>query len=195
MPTYEGPLGWVAAKVMVRMNAAAETEAVLELAPDPAADVLVIGFGPGLGVALLAERLPRGHVSGVDPSTVMLREATRRNRPAIRHGRVELRSGSTAALPYPDQAFDAALTVNTIQLWQPFDRSVAEVARVLRPGARLVSVTHDWAIRRRTGMDVEKWAAHTTETFARHGFVDVRHWRARAERGRSVALVARRNQD
>lgn len=77
---FEGPAGRVTAMVMARRNRAAEREAVDVLDPSPGASVLAIGIGPGLGVELLAERLGRGNIAGIDPSEVMVREARRRCR-------------------------------------------------------------------------------------------------------------------
>src|SRR5436305_3994606 len=55
----------------------------------PADRVLEVGFGPGIAVAELV-RASAGHVSGIDHSGVMLRQASRRNAAAIRAGRVPL---------------------------------------------------------------------------------------------------------
>src|SRR5688500_18629341 len=65
----------------------ARQAAALLAVDDPAARILEIGFGPGIGIATLAETVPRGHVTGVDPSRVMHRHAERRNAEAIRDGR------------------------------------------------------------------------------------------------------------
>ncbi|SDM45581.1 class I SAM-dependent methyltransferase [Allokutzneria albata] len=189
---FDGLLGRISALVMAGGNRAAEAEAVAELDPRPHDRVLVVGFGPGVGLRLLAERLPEGHIAGIDPSAVMLRAATRRNRRAIAAGRMELHRGKADALPFPDADFDGVITVNTIQFWEPLEASVREVARVLRPGGRLVSHTHDWAITRTTGRDVETWARATAEVCLRAGLGSARHWRARAEKGKSVAFTARK---
>jgi hypothetical protein len=45
-------------------------------------------------------------------------------------------------LPAPNGAFHGAIAVNSIQLWEPLDDSIGEVARTLRPGGRLVALTH-----------------------------------------------------
>jgi len=184
--------GRVTAKIMARANRQTEAEALAELAPGPDDDVLVIGFGPGVGLELLARVVTGGHIAGIDPSLVMLREARRRNRAAVASGRMELRQATDDALPFLDETFDGVLTVNTIQLWNPLAEGVVEVARVLRPGGRLVSFTHDWAIRRSTGREVEDWAADTAATCREYGLTETRWWRASAESGRSVAFSARR---
>lgn len=190
---FDGPLGRMSARIMARSNRDTEAEAVAELAPAPDHRVLVIGFGPGIGVHLLAERVPRGMVVGVDPSAAMHRAATRHNRAAIDAGLVVLHRATARTLSYQDGSFDGAITVNTIQLWRPFDETVAEVARVLRPGARLVSFTHDWAIERGSGRSVGEWVKHASGVCERFGLRDVRHRRANAESGRSVVFTARRD--
>jgi hypothetical protein len=82
--------------------------------------------------------------------------------------------------------------VNTIQLWDPFKESVAEVARVMRPGARLVSFTHDWAIERFGGKPVDAWAEHVGAICERYGLADAKHWHGEAEDGKIIAFVVRK---
>lgn len=100
--------------------------------------LLEIGFGPGVDVARVAGLATQGHVAGVDPSDVMLRQAQRRNAAAIASGRVELRLGEATALPYPDASFDCVFSTNTVQFWGDLDAGLAEARRVLVPGGRLL---------------------------------------------------------
>jgi SAM-dependent methyltransferase len=192
--SFDGIRGRIAAKVMARGNRAPAAEAIAILDPAPDHAVLAIGFGAGVGVALLAARLHAGRVAGVDPSRVMLDEATRRNRAAIKEGRVDLQLGTADALPWDDASFDGAIAVNSIQLWDPLEGSVAEVARVLRPGGRLVTITHDWALRHHYGT-LDRWEATAGEALVAAGFVDIQHRAARAERGRARVLCATRAGD
>jgi ubiquinone/menaquinone biosynthesis C-methylase UbiE len=104
----------------------------------PADRVLELGCGPGVAVALLAERAPSGLVAGVDPSEVMIRQAARRNRAAVRAGRVELRLGTASALPYPDGHFTKACTIHSIYFWPSLADGLRELHRVLAPAGQLV---------------------------------------------------------
>lgn len=89
----------------------------------PGDRVLEIGFGPGVAIAELSRRTPKGHVCGLDHSEVMVREAGRRNAEGVRRGQVELRLGSAENLPAFDEPFDKILAVNALQFWdQPVER-------------------------------------------------------------------------
>jgi ubiquinone/menaquinone biosynthesis C-methylase UbiE len=187
---FNGAVGVFAAKVMARVNRDTEAEAVARLDPAPADRVLTLGFGPGVGVALLAARLSDGKVVGVDPSETMVGLATRRNRQAVRAGRVVLHVARADAIPTETASFDGAIAVNTLQLCEPIAATAAELARVLRPGARFVSLTHDWAVEKHAG-GVEAWIAAAQAAFA-PSFEAIESGRGRAEKGRIVVFEARR---
>src|SRR5262245_34900076 len=95
--------------------------------------------------------------------------------------RVRLERTTAARLPWPDDSFDGATAVNSIMLWKPLDASVAEVARVLRPGGRLVTITHDWALRDPSAIE---------NALTSNGFAEVTRRSAQAEQGRTTLLVA-----
>lgn len=136
--------GWVSGRMMARLNTEMNRELVTLLALAGDEHVLEIGYGPGVGMGLLVDALPDGRVAGIDASPLMLREATRRNRQAIAAGRVDLRLGSVASLPWPDAVFDAVASANAVQIWDGIEGWASEVHRVLRPGGRLVISTHEW---------------------------------------------------
>ena len=154
MKLFDGVAGVAAARVMAVVNADMEREAIDALAPSVDDAVLEIGFGPGVGIEMLVRQMADGRVAGIDPST-----AERRNRAAIRGGRVELRLAAAHALPFDDVSFGGAFAVNSVQLWDPLDASVAELARVLRPGAAFVALTHRWAIEKYAPRDEWLWRA------------------------------------
>jgi len=104
----------------------------------PADRVLEVGCGPGVAVALLAERATAGLVVGLDPSEVMIRQAARRNRAAVRAGRAELRLGMDSALPYPDGHFTKACTIHSLYFWPSLPDGLRELHRALAPGGQLV---------------------------------------------------------
>ncbi len=103
---------------------------VLDLKPSDR--VLEIGFGPGADIARATQTA--AFVAGIDHSDVMVNQATRRNREAIRQGKVQLQLGPAAKLPYPDGHFDKVYSINCAQFWKDSVKTMTEIARVLKPG-------------------------------------------------------------
>jgi SAM-dependent methyltransferase len=108
------------------------------LALKPGETVLDLGSGPGLDVFLAARQVgPSGRVVGVDMTPAML-ERARANAAKIGISHVEFREGRLEALPVESGSIDA-VTSNCVINLVPDKRAVfAEIARVLRPGGRLV---------------------------------------------------------
>jgi SAM-dependent methyltransferase len=98
--------------------------------------VLEIGFGPGTAIRLAAPLA--SFVAGIEPSKEMVHQAARRNRAAVQSGRVEVLRASVSAIPYPNDSFTVVFEVNSYHHWDRREAGLLEVARVLRPGGRLL---------------------------------------------------------
>jgi ubiquinone/menaquinone biosynthesis C-methylase UbiE len=133
-----GLLGWLGGHILARTNRGAARRAIDLLDVRPGDRALEIGFGPGVGIEMLAARTPRGWVAGIDPSAEMVRQAARRNARAIAEGRVDLRCGSAEHLAFGDETFDKIAAINSMQLWPDAVTGMREVRRVLKGGGRLV---------------------------------------------------------
>ena len=108
----------------------------------PGEQVLDVGCGTGKLALIVARRAGRagraGRVVGVDPSTEQI--AWARSKAVQRNVPVEFQIGVIENLPLPDQTFDVVLsTLMMHHLPAPLKRQgLAEVARVLKPGGRLI---------------------------------------------------------
>lgn len=102
----------------------------------PDDELLDLGCGTGRFTIPLAERVTA--VSGLDLSPMML--ATARKKLADRGLAADLREGDMAALPFPDASFDVVVSMLALMHIPREDRQQVfhEVARVLRPGGRLL---------------------------------------------------------
>lgn len=104
--------------------------------------VLDIGVGPGLLTFDLAATVgERGRTAGIDTSEAML-EMTRRR--CAEQAQLDLRCADAVALPFEDACFDAVVSTQVFEYVGDVDRALREVARVLRPGGRVVLVDSDW---------------------------------------------------
>jgi ArsR family transcriptional regulator len=111
-----------------------EREALLGLLP-PEWVVADLGCGAGTLAAWLAPAVAR--VIGVDQSAAMLRAARRRLEP---FDNVELHRAGLEALPLATRSCDAALLVLVLGYVPAVAPVLAEAARILKPGGRLVLV-------------------------------------------------------
>jgi len=108
------------------------------LALKPGETVLDLGSGPGLDALLAAKQVgPTGRVIGVDMTPEMLERArATAARAGVAH--VEFRQGRLEALPVEDASVDAVTSNCVINLVPDKAAVFREVARVLRPGGRVV---------------------------------------------------------
>jgi ubiquinone/menaquinone biosynthesis C-methylase UbiE len=133
-----GRLGRLGGLILARTNRKAAASAIELLAVRPGDRVLEIGFGPGVGIEMMAQRAPPVTVAGVDPSAEMLSQATARNAWAVRDCRVELHLASADRLPFGDDVFDKGVDVNSLQGAPDAAAGMREVRRVMKPGGKVV---------------------------------------------------------
>jgi arsenite methyltransferase len=135
----EGFRGRMLARGLNRGNRAVVAAAVEASGIGPGGRAADIGFGGGVGLALLLERVgTTGRVEGVDLSTTMLRAAEVRFRAECAKGRLLLHHGTIAALPLADGSVDGLITVNTVYFIEDLGVAFGELARVVAPGGRAV---------------------------------------------------------
>jgi ubiquinone/menaquinone biosynthesis C-methylase UbiE len=97
--------------------------------------VLDVGCGTGYLLRRLATRLPAAiELVGIDaaPSMIEVAEAVADD------GRLRFSLGVAEHLPYPDQTFDLVVSTTSFDHWADQQAGLAECARVMVRGARLV---------------------------------------------------------
>lgn len=140
------------------------------------ADVLEVGCGRGVGVEVLLDRLGARQVTAFDIDPAMVERAERRLRARLGDA-VRLSSGDATEIAHPASSFDAVVDFGIIHHVQDWQRAVAEIARVLRPGGRLLfeevprHVLDSWALRTFTEHPRTNRfeASEFAEELARHG--------------------------
>lgn len=96
-------------------------------------NVLEVGCGEGELAARMRDELG-ADVIAVDQSPRMVELTQARG--------IDARVADVQQLPFDDAAFDAVVAAWMLYHVQDIDRGLAEIARVLRPGGRLVAVTN-----------------------------------------------------
>ena len=136
-PRYDGLATWYDDEIRrLDITSTALNSLARLLGPGPG-KCLDLGCGTGIAVPDLIKA--GWTVVGVDVSEDQLRVA----REHTRNDSVEFIKADAADLPFPDSAYDAVVSMFTHTDFDDFDRVLAEVYRVLRPGRRFVYVgTH-----------------------------------------------------
>ncbi len=105
---------------------------------EPGQTVVDLGSGAGIDILLATRRVgPDGHVIGIDMTDEMV-ERARSNIAASGLDNVEVRKGIIEDLPVDDGSVDWVISNCVINLSPEKDRVFAEIARVLRPGGRML---------------------------------------------------------
>jgi ubiquinone/menaquinone biosynthesis C-methylase UbiE len=112
------------------------------LDPQPGSFAVDIGSGTGSEVLALASQVgPSGSAVGVEPNSGLRAEAARRATGST----ARFVDGTAYSLPFADSTVDI---VRCERVWQHLDdpaRAAAEIARILRPGGRVLVIDTDWA--------------------------------------------------
>lgn len=105
----------------------------------PGEQVLDVGCGTGTLAIKVARRVGRaGRVAGVDPGTLQIARA--RSKAARRHMSIDFQIGVIERLPFADRTFDVVFSTLMMHHLPASlkHQGLAEIARVLKPGGRLV---------------------------------------------------------
>jgi SAM-dependent methyltransferase len=188
----KGVLGRIAGFIMAHRSSNIERIewAVAELDARAADCVLEIGFGPGIGIKMLSERIVEGKVYGIDHSPLMARKARGRNREAVDSGRVELIVASSSRLPSFDRRIDKVLDINTFQFWDEPIRALLGLRAVLKPGG-IIAIVHEPRQRGATDQDTIDAGRRISETLEASGFEEVRQELRRMKPVSTVCVIGK----
>jgi ubiquinone/menaquinone biosynthesis C-methylase UbiE len=99
-------------------------------------DVLEIGCGSGAMAAAVLRRHPHVRLTATDFDRSMVDVA--KDRLAAFGSRADVRQADATQLPFADRSFDAVLTFVMLHHVLEWEQAFAEMARVLKPGGRIL---------------------------------------------------------
>ena len=115
---------------------------VARVAPVAGERVADIGAGVGAGTVLAAAR--GAHVVAVEPTSYMRRVLGLRRLWQRARSRIEVVDGAAEATGLDQDSVDAIWAVNSMHHWTDREVAYGELARILRPGGRLLLVDEDF---------------------------------------------------
>ena len=135
--------------------------------------VLEIGFGPGVAIEQISKMITNGYIAGIDHSKVMLRQARKRNKEAIRQGTVEMKLGSAADIPHFGQPFDKIFAINSYQFWNEPDEILRNLRKLLKPGG-IIALTLQPRLKKATDEGAKKTGEEIVKNLQKAGYSKVR---------------------
>src|SRR5258708_28915641 len=120
-------------------NARWRHELVSHLSVHRPPSILDVATGTG-GVAIALAAATEARITGVDISDAMLERGRQRVDRAGLAGRISLETARAEALPFPPETFDAVSFTYLLRYVADPAATLAELARVLRPGGPLPSL-------------------------------------------------------
>lgn len=128
-----GLVGKICCLIMNTINKAMYKNIVNYLEANSNSNILDIGYGNGYLLEKIC-RKTRAVLFGIDISEDMKLLATKRNKKAVREGKLILSIGDCCKLDFADSFFDVITSVNTIYFWTDTNKAMDEIYRTLKNG-------------------------------------------------------------
>lgn len=129
-----GIFGKIVSKGMDRRNRKFYQKMIPELDIQKGDKVYEIGFGPGLGINLIAQSKPGCLIYGIDFSELMVDMSTTRNREFIDKGMVTLKYGDLLTAEMGNERYDKIFCVNVIYFWKELNPVFTKIYSMLNNG-------------------------------------------------------------
>lgn len=101
--------------------------------------VLDVGCGGGKNLQRILNHSKSINAIGIDISPTSVKTSVRKNRRAIKSGRLQVVQGSVEALPFVSNLFDLVTAVESVHYWE-IEKGLSEVYRTLKKGGQLLIV-------------------------------------------------------
>lgn len=132
----------------------------------PMSTETVMDIGAGVGAATMVAIESGCRVMAIEPTPYMRRVLALRLMAARASDQVEVVDGTAEATTVASASIDAAWAVNTMHHWSDLTAGIAELARVLTPGGRLLLVDEDFDDPAHP--DFERFSARRSDEHAHH---------------------------
>jgi SAM-dependent methyltransferase len=150
--------------------------------------ILEVGYGPGVALEQVADKLSTGMIAGVDYSDIMYRMGQKRNYRHIVGKKAVLRCGTIDDLGYPRMYFNTIYGANVHFFWKDPVKEFSKLRRLLRAEGKLLMVFQPrWA---KTAGEIREIANACRLQLEQAGFLSVEIELRRAKPVTMVSITA-----
>lgn len=102
--------------------------------------ILEIGFGSGVTMKSIANKLASGFVAGIDYSDVLFRVVSKNNTNLIQNNKMKLHKGTVLDLDYPSEFFDIVFSNKVYYFWDDPVHELFRIKDLLKPSGKFMLV-------------------------------------------------------
>ena len=151
-----------------------------DLCIQPGNKVLEIGYGPGIGINLIAEKCNSCTVHGIDFSNLMYKRASERNRRYIDAGKVNLFFDDFLNLRIDTTDYDRIFCINVVYFWDDLQTPFEKIRSLLKKdGVFCLYMAHkDFLAKKNSADDIfNKYSIEQiTDALKLAGFCEVNYY-------------------
>lgn len=138
-----GFYGRLVSRMMNKRNKMAFERIIRELEITSGEKIFEIGYGPGLGLNLIANSISDCNISGIDFSELMYQEAVKRNKRFVESGNVHLQFGDFLTQESVGEKYDKIFCLNVIYFWSDLHLAFSKTYSLLNNGGMFcIFMTH-----------------------------------------------------
>jgi cyclopropane fatty-acyl-phospholipid synthase-like methyltransferase len=128
-----GLFGIFSSNIMIKGNMIKYEKIIKNLGLHPNDKVLEIGYGPGIGINMIARKCDSCVIHGIDFSELMYKRASSYNKQYI-GDKVQLQFGDFLQMPIDSALYDKIFCLNVVYFWNNLMEPFQKVISLLKPG-------------------------------------------------------------
>ena len=129
-----GLFGRLVSIMMDKRNRAFYEKIISDLDLKSGDRIYEIGYGPGLGIKLIADSITDCSIGGIDFSELMYKQAAKRNKKFVDAGIVNLSYGDLLTSAVENEKYDKIFCVNVIYFWRDLTVVFEKIYSMLSDG-------------------------------------------------------------
>src|SRR5579875_2795782 len=126
-----GLFGIFSSNLMIKNNQKNYDRLIKDLNIQPHNKILEIGYGPGIGVRMIANLCSTCTIHGIDFSKLMFKKASKYNKQYIDNGKMQLQYGDFLKVPIEDSTYDKVFCLNAVYFWDELNSPFKKVWSIL----------------------------------------------------------------
>ena len=176
-----GLFGIFTSNQMIKYNQKNYETLVKDLALRPHDKLLEIGYGPGIGIRMIAESCSTCKVHGIDFSRLMYKRAGRYNKQFIDNGKVQLQYGNFLKSNIEEKNFNKIFCLNVVYFWSDLIAPFEKIFSLLKEGGSFHIYMADKSFLQQKKLPDTVFNKHSIEhvvdTLKSAGFKTVEHYK------------------